>query len=352
MSLPLVPVTVLTGFLGSGKTTLLNRLLRTPGARGTAVIVNEFGEIGLDHILLQRASAGVVLLENGCICCAVRSELNTTLKDLLLQRARGEIPPYERVVVETTGLADPGPILRLLMTEAVLCESYKLGGVVTMVDAANGAATIARYPEAARQIALADRLVLTKDDIAERAATCAAMECMAGLNPAAPVMTASTSAIDPVELLDAGLYNPRTRSLDVKRWLRADAYATHAGTSTHRFAAGSGTLHALPDHGIRSFAFAIEEPVAWEPFCRWLDVLRLGRGEDLLRLKGIVNIREYPGTPLVVHAVQQVFHPPVALDAWPSDDHRTRLVFIVRDIDKSAIEESLRIFLHVGGGHS
>ena len=351
MSNSLVPVTLLTGFLGSGKTTTLNRLLKHPEAAGTAVIVNEFGEIGLDQVLIERSSAEAVLLGNGCVCCTVREDLGSTLLQLLLQQAQSEIPAFRRVVIETTGLADPAPILHLLMTDTVIGTRCRLGGVVTTVDAINGASTLDRHMEAVRQAAVADRLVLTKSDIAPAAQVRELMARLSVINPGAPVIVAQEGDTDPAEMLEAGLYNPGTRTLDVQRWLHADAYSPHAagaGFADHC----ADHAHTHHHHGIQSFAIVLDEPVPMAAFSRWLDAITLRRGEDLLRVKGIIDIAERPGKPIVLHGVQQIFHPPLALERWPNDDHRSRLVFITRGIERAAIEETLRLFLRAEGGRS
>jgi G3E family GTPase len=346
------PVTLLTGFLGSGKTTTLNRLLKAPAAAGTAVIVNEFGAIGLDQVLIERASAEAVLLENGCVCCTVRGDLGATLMRLVVQRAQGEIPRFCRVVIETTGLADPAPIIHMLMTDPLLGAHYKLVGVVTTVDAVNGASTLEQHPEAVRQIAVADRILLTKTDIAERSARAELAERITTLNPAAPLIVVGAGGFDAEEILDAGLYNPKTRTLDVQRWLNAEAF-THRDLRAERehdvHCADPSHRHGRNDHGIESFCVVLDEPVPWAAFSTWLDALTLKRGADLLRVKGIVDIAERPGRPVVLHGVQQIFHPPVELPAWPSEDRRTRLVFITRNIERQAIEQTLRLFTTNGG---
>jgi G3E family GTPase len=342
-----VPVTLLTGFLGSGKTTTLNRLLRTPAAAGTAVIVNEFGEIGLDQVLIERAAGETVLLGNGCVCCTMQDDLGATLGRLVLQRAQGEIPRFARVVIETTGLADPAPIIHLLMTDPLLGAHYKLGGVITTADAVNGSATLDRHMEAVRQIAVADRILVTKTDVAEPACSDALAARLVALNPAASLVIADDGELDAAGILDAGLYNPRTKSLDVQRWLNAEAYARRDAGHTHGcdvHCTDPSHEHARHEHGIDSFAVVLDKPMPWAVFSSWLDALALKRGADLLRIKGIVNIAERPDTPIVLHGVQQIFHPPLALPAWPSDDRRTRLVFITRNIGRSAIEETLRLF--------
>ena len=346
------PVTLLTGFLGSGKTTTLNRLLKAPAAAGTAVIVNEFGEIGLDQVLIERASAEAVLLGNGCVCCTMQGDLGATLARLVLQRAQGEIPRFVRVVIETTGLADPAPIIHLLMTEPMVGAHYKLGGVVTTVDAINGASTLQRYMEAVRQVAVADRILLTKADVAEPDRSAALAARLAVLNPAAQLVVVGAGELDAAEILDAGLYNPQTKSLDVQRWLNAEAYARRDSCETDDSegdCADPSHRHTRHEHGIESFSIVLEAPVPWAQLSAWLDALALKRGADLLRMKGIVNVAERPGTPIVLHGVQQIFHPPLVLPAWPSEDQRTRLVFITRNIGRSAIEETLRLFTDNGG---
>lgn len=343
----LIPVTLLTGFLGSGKTTVLNRLLAHPDLDATAVIVNEFGEIGLDHVLIGRPSSGTVLLNNGCLCCTVRGDLGSTLVELLMQRVRGEIPEFRRVIIETTGLADPAPILHLLISDPVVAVRYRTGGVVATVDAVNGTATLDRYVEAVKQAAVADRLLLTKTDLASIFQVESLRKRLVLLNPGARVIDVVDGVLDPAELFNVGLYNPRTRTLDVQNWLREEAYRADNDHQCEN-PLGCGHDHAIPasrhDHGISSCCVVREQPLSWQAFSNWLELLAGRRGDDLLRVKGIVNIAEQPGQPVVIHGVQQIFHPPVSLDAWPSDDHRTRIVFITRNLKKSTLDDTLRAF--------
>jgi len=350
MDAGLIPVTLLTGFLGSGKTTVLNRLLRHPDMDATAVIVNEFGEVGLDHVLIERSSSGTVLLNNGCVCCTVKGDLGATLIELLMQRVRGEIPEFRRVMIETTGLADPAPILHLLMADPIVAVRYRLGGVVSTVDAVNAADTLDRNMEAVRQAAAADRILITKTDLAGSGLLDALRRRLAALNPGARMLEVTNGHVAPSVLFDTGLYNPATKSLDVQNWLRAESYASEDGHD-HDCAPGCGhdhhhhSVHARSrhDHGITSCCIVRDRPVPWESFSAWLELLSTRRGSDLLRVKGIVNIAERPGRPVVIHGVQQIFHPPVVLDAWPDDDHRTRIVFITRDIAKSTLDNTLRV---------
>jgi G3E family GTPase len=352
----LIPVTVLTGFLGSGKTTVLNRLLQRIELAATAVIINEFGEIGLDHLLVERASEDFVVLNSGCLCCTVRGDLITTLRDLFLRRVRGEIPEFQHVVIETTGLTDPAPVLHTLMTDPLVAARYRLDGVVATVDAVNGMSTLDSHAEAVKQAAVADRILLTKQDLASSDQVAAVTARLRALNAGTPILPVADGAVDPEAIFNVGLYDPATKSAEVRRWLRDEAYAEeHAHGHGHDHAHGAEDDHdheGASDHldvnrhddRIHTFCIVRDAPVLWDSFAAWLDIMAAMRGDDLLRLKGIVNILDRPGRPVVVHGVQHLFHPPVLLEAWPSEDHRTRLVFIVRDIEREAIEDTLRIF--------
>jgi G3E family GTPase len=349
-----LPVSVLTGFLGSGKTTLLSRLVRHPGMANTAVIINEFGEVGLDHLLVAKSSENTILLNSGCLCCTVRGDLIDTMRDLFLKRVRGEIPEFDRVVIETTGLADPAPVLHTLMNDPLIAARFRLDGVVTTVDAVHGADQLDRHQESIKQAAVADRIVLTKTDIATEQALSSLEDRLKILNPAAPLLRAVQGEIDPAMLFDAGLFNPATKSPDVGRWLKAEAYADdHNHHHHHDDDDGHGHHHHEHHHHhedvnrhddhIRAFCITIDEPIAWEGFASWIETLITLRGPDLLRIKGILNIRE-TDLPVVVHGVQHVFHPPVQLEAWPSDDHRSRIVFITRDIGRETIEAMYKAY--------
>jgi len=356
-----LPVSVLTGFLGSGKTTVLSRLLRRPELKDTAVIINEFGEIGLDHELIEKSDEDTVLLNSGCLCCTVRGDLVTTLRDLFLKRVRQEVPEFKRVVIETTGLADPAPIIHTLMSDPLVSARFRLDGVVTTVDAANGGGTLDRQMESVKQAAVADRILLTKLDAAdpERVEQLAAR--LRQLNPGAPILAVSHGEVDPEQLFNAGLYNPASKTLDVQRWLKAEAYD---GDHAHGHDHDHGHAHAH-DHGhahdhshdgkaavdvnrhddrISSFCLTIDQPVEWNQLAYWLDLLATYRGDDLLRVKGILNVRG-SDKPVVIHGVQHLFHPPVQLDGWPSGDRRSRIVFITRDIQRETIEQTLRAML-------
>ncbi len=334
----LIPVTLLTGFLGSGKTTVLNHVLKQPEMAATAVIVNEFGEIGLDHLLVERSSEDVVLLNSGCLCCTVRGDIVDTLTNLFVDRVKGKVPFFTRVAIETTGLADPAPILHTLMTDPIVAARYMLDGVVTTVDAVNGAGTLDRQPEAVKQAAMADRLLLTKPDLAEPGVRRAIETRLQALNPSAALVPVAHGAVDPSVLFNIGFYDPATKSVDVQRWLRDE-----------KFEAEHGHQHEHPDVNrhddrIRAFCITRERPISWAALSAWLDGLATMRGDDLLRLKAIVALSDRPGQPVVLHGVQHLFHPPVLLPEWPSPDHRTRMVFITRDLPREAIEATLAAF--------
>jgi G3E family GTPase len=345
---PPIPVTLLTGFLGSGKTTVLNHVLKKPGMAATAVIVNEFGEIGLDHLLVEKATDDVVLLNSGCLCCTVRSDIVDTLLNLVSARAAGWIPHFVRVVIETTGLADPAPILHTLISDPLVAPRFALDGVVTTVDAVNGAGTLDRQPEAVKQAAVADRLLLTKTDLAAGPAAAALKGRLAALNPAAPLVEVAHGKVDPALLFGLGFFDAETKSVDVRRWLNDEAFAAghaHAGgeDGDHDHAHPPPDANRHDDH-IRAFCITRDRPISWAALSSWLDALAGMRGDDLLRLKAIVALADRPEQPVVLHGVQHLFHPPVLLPQWPSGDRRTRMVFITRDLPQEAIENTLDAF--------
>jgi G3E family GTPase len=337
----LIPVTLLTGFLGSGKTTVLNHVLKQPGMAATAVIVNEFGEIGLDHLLVERSNEDVVLLNSGCLCCTVRGDIVDTLTNLFVDRVKGKVPFFTRVAIETTGLADPAPILHTLMTDPIVAARYMLDGVVTTVDAVNGAGTLDRQSEAVKQAAVADRLLLTKTDLAEPEARKGIEARLQTLNPSAPILPVANGAIDPARLFNIGFYDPATKGLDVRRWLRDEAFGAGHAHDEHEHEHSDVNRH---DDRIRAFCVTRDRPISWAALSAWLDGLATMRGDDLLRLKAIVALSDRPDQPVVLHGVQHLFHPPVLLPKWPSEDRRTRMVFVTRDLPRETIEATLAAF--------
>lgn len=327
-----LPVSIITGFLGSGKTTLLNRLLQDPAMAGAAVIINEFGEIGLDHLLIATPNENTVLLESGCICCTVRGDLVNTLRDLDAQRRNGDLPPFDRVLIETTGLADPVPIVQTVVVDEKLAPQYALDSVITLVDAVNGAAQLDQQPESRKQAAVADRLLITKTDIADPADVATLQERLTMLNPAAEVITASHGAVAPALLFGASIASESHRA-EVARWLREDNYR-RVESRQH------GRAQSAHDAGIRSYSLMLDAPVTCAGLTAWLTALASLRGAELLRVKGLLNVE---GEPVAVHAVQTLIHEPVTLAQWPDAERRSRLVFITRNMTRDAVESTLDV---------
>jgi G3E family GTPase len=360
-----IPVSVLTGFLGSGKTTLLGKLLRHPGMGETAVLINEFGEVGLDHELIEKIDSETVLMSSGCLCCTIRGDLVNSLRALYFRRVRGEVPPFKRVVIETTGLADPAPILHTLMEDPILEAYFRLDSVVATVDAVNGWSQLDTQFESVKQAAVADRIVLTKTDLSDASQVGRLESRLRGLNPAAPILRVVQGDVDPAYLFNAGLYDPATKTADVQNWLKAEAYEPHGHHHHHHdhhhdHGHGHGHDHGHGhhhDHGdahgdqdphdvnrhdkrIAATCLTLDEPVDWDSFSLWLGSLARYRGEDLLRIKGILNVAG-EDRPVAIHGVQHLFHPPARLPGWSGADRRSRIVFITRDIDRKFLEDSL-----------
>ena len=326
-----LPVNVITGFLGSGKTTLLKRLLDSPDTADTAVLINEFGEVGLDHHLLEQVDENIVMLQSGCLCCTIRDDLATSMRDLWERRATGEFG-FKRLVVETTGLADPAPIIYTLMADPVIRYHFRLGNIITTIDAVNGLGQLERQPESLKQAAVADRIVLTKTDIADDDVGDLRTR-LRQVNPAAPVYLAQEN-VAPAKLLTNDLYDPKTKSKEVAHWIDAEAFSEQHehGHDPNRH-----------DADIHAFCLTFDQPIDWTAFGIWLTMLLQAHGEDVLRVKGLLDVRGMPG-PVAVHGVQHVVHPPVHLKRWPDDDRRSRIVFIVRGLEQRAIESSLAAF--------
>ena len=334
-----IPVTLLTGFLGSGKTTVLNHIVRS--LPRTAILMNEFGEVAIDHQLLQKMEGPMALLSGGCVCCTISGSLSPTLKNLWMARQKGDVPPFERVIIETTGIADPVPVLDNLLHDNWVRARFRLDGVVTTVDALFGAGQLDQHAEAVKQVAMADRVLLTKTDLAPVETATALRERLAALNPAADIVTVVDGQIDPAAIQNLGLWNAETRSLEVERWLKSRRYRP----------ASPGKLGSKPepaatpshDARIQAFSVMLDQPIDHYGLHAALSMLTSFRAENLLRFKAIVNLRG-ESQPLVLHGVQHVLYPEVRLDAWPDDDHRSRFVFIVRDLDPAFVARLLADF--------
>jgi len=331
---PLIPVTVLTGFLGSGKTTILSRILRDPAFEDTAVIVNEFGEVGLDHLLVESSEESIVDLSCGCICCTIRGDLMATLIDLYERREAGEIRRFKRIVVETTGLADPAPIIHTMMQEPLVFNHYRLARVVTAVDAVNAMATFDRQAEAIKQAAVADALLVTKTDMANDGEALSALDArLRQLNPSGVRARCIDGAVDAEMLFSGGIYDPAGKTADVEGWLAEENAASNAAREHH---------HAIDvnrhDDGIFTYALTRDAPVSRGALGAFMQMLADQRGDDLLRLKGLVRLTDDPSRPAVLHGVQHVIHPIRRLDAWPEGSNGTSMVFIVRGIEQDWVE--------------
>jgi G3E family GTPase len=299
-----------------------------------------------------------MLVRNGCVCCTVRGDLISTLKDLSARQQRREIDDLERVVIETTGLADPAPILHTLMNDQSLVDDgYGLGAVVTTIDAVNGLGTLDDYQEAAKQVGIADLLLLTKTDLAGPNDLSVLQDRITGINPGAKIFQALNGNISPKDFFGTGLYRLESKTAEVQNWLNAEAYAEaelhqHKHPPEHDHAKSTGRITNRHGDRIKAFCVTREQPISWVGFSAWLDLVSAMRGNDLLRVKGIISVTEHPSRPTVIHGVQHIFHPPIQLDQWPSDDHRTRIVFITKDIDQEVIEETLRVFERRGARKS
>jgi G3E family GTPase len=347
-NLPHNPVTILTGFLGSGKTTLLNRALRDPAMANTAVVINEFGEVGLDHMLAAQSDDTIMVLENGCLCCTVFGDLVTTLNNLYHAREAGEIPRFDHVVIETSGLADPSPLIQAFLSDPVLAGLYRIGSVVATVDAVNGPGTLDNHVESVRQVALADHILLTKLDLVDPAqakeAEASLIARLRRLNPAAKISRIDDPAFDIGVLLRAEGLDPADAKADARAWLNAAAYEQdHAHHHDHDHAHDDHDHHHLHDRDIASFCFIRETPIAREALRLLLDALQQNLGPNLLRVKGIVNVAEEPDRPAVIQGAQHLLHNLSWLERWPDADHRSKIVFITQGFDRADIEEMIAL---------
>ena len=325
-----IPVTLITGFLGSGKTTLISKLLRHPEMRRVAVVINEVGEIGIDHDLVTMSSENITLLANGCICCSVRTDLQETLRDLFAQRRVGEVFDFDRVIVETTGLADPAPVVQTLASDTLLAAHYRLDGLITLVDGVNGNGQIEQQTEAVKQIAIADKIFVTKTDLANSADVQDLCELIRDLNAQAPIEFIRDGEVEPSALIDLGLSTSRAGN-NTLHFLGEALQGVTTPISEGRYLGKKSSSH---DSSVRTLSLRFAQPFQWLSFTSALELLTTLRGPDLLRMKGIVNVG---GEPVVVQGVQHIFHTPVKMDRWPSEDKDSRLVFIVRNIEADVI---------------
>lgn len=350
------PVNIITGFLGSGKTTLLNKALRAPELSKTLVIINEFGEISLDHALAATSDDAVVVLENGCLCCTVRSDLVGTLNALYHDREAGRVPTFDNVVIETSGLADPGPVLQAFLSEPTLDGLFRVAGVVALVDAVNGSHTWDDHDEAIRQVALADTVLVSKLDLLDDPAKEEQLwTAIRAINATAKIQKIDAPDLSIAELLTNKGFDPSQPGADPRPWLDVDAIADHHDHNHHHhdhdhnhFDDGPHN-HAhdhdsyLKDRGIESFALIRDEPVTRDALQFLLDGISQNLGDNLLRVKGLVNVAEEPDKPAVIQGAQHILHTMTWLDRWPDNDHRTRVVFITQGVARQALEELIEL---------
>jgi G3E family GTPase len=331
-TVPSIPIVLITGFLGSGKTTLLNALLRAPGMRDTAVLINEFGDIGIDHLLVEALDDDVVLLNAGCLCCTIRGDIVASLDSLFERRARGEIPAFQRVMIEATGLADPAPILHTLLGHEAIRDRYRVDSIVSTVDAVNGDRTLTEHDESVKQVAVADRLLITKTDIADRRAVAALRRRLGGINAGAPILEVIGGDVAPSWLMNGTA--PQGAGLGVAHWL-------NAADGRRRRDVEGNHAHSRHDDGIRQSSIETDDVIEAHRLIGWIEKLLETHGDKVLRVKGVLNMAG-SDTPVVVHGVQHVFHPLTRLSRWPDGGRRSRMVIIAKDLPMEPLEASFR----------
>ena len=345
--MPHTPVTILTGFLGSGKTTLLNRALRAPTMANTAVVINEFGEISLDHALAGQSNDTIMVLENGCLCCTVFGDLVTKLNELYHTREDGAIPYFDHVVIETSGLADPSPLHQAFLSDPTLAGLYRLSGVIVTVDAVNGPGTLDKHIESVRQVALADHILITKLDLTGSAkpgeAAAALATRLRDINPAAEISRIDDPAFNISALLRGPGFDPAAPKKDVRAWLNSAAYEGHDVHDHAHHRSDHSHHHGPHDRDIASFCFIRETPIPYEALRLLLDALQQNLGPNLLRVKGIVHVAEEPERPAVIQGAQHLLHNLAWLDRWPDADRRTKIVFITQGFERTEVEDMIAV---------
>ncbi len=324
-----IPLTLITGFLGSGKTTLLNRMLRDPLLAESAVIINEFGEISVDHFLVEKTTEGIIELANGCLCCDLRSDLIDTLTDLIDRVHRENIKQLNRIIIETTGIADPVPIVQSLLSHPTLIQAVSIDAILATFDTLSTLSILEHYPEIRKQLVLADKIVLTKTDLtASKVLLNTLINTLKMINPTAQIIDVHSDHCCPSILINKTLWDEKGENTQLKQWLTP----------------------ALHDHAhhltIRAFSLDCEEPIDYATIETFLDLLNNLYGAKLLRIKAIIALRDDPQRPLVLHGIQTFFHPPIRLPAWPKGITQTRFVIIADGVEKEAIQKLLNAFLN------
>jgi G3E family GTPase len=342
-----IPLYLLTGFLGSGKTTLLNQWIKDPAFSKALVIINEFGETSLDHLLVSRSTEEqIVELSNGCICCTTRGDLVKTLTDISWRFSRNGIKSFDRVIIETTGLADPSPILSTLISNEKIFQQYRLQGTVTTVDAVNALHTLSQYREAKRQVAVADLILLTKQDLADEDTLTQVQQHIRRLNPTAPVQPSDQGVTALSALLELDHVEPVQSVTPLTNWLNFGSaqFEPLNSSPVTSFPASTGNEISAHQDTINTYCYQITRPITLFAIQLWLDALLPEMGHQLLRVKAILNVEGFPG-PIVIHGVQQLLHPTAVLTHWPNDDRQSKLVFITDQLSREQLEKSLRPLL-------